>query len=139
MNIERLQELVDKRPGLSIVGDEIVHLYELNGQERKVSLKTDVLLNPSEELNEKDLEEVIKEVLETMLMSRQHEIEHQQLTFQQQIIRMASRYAYMRDVLFYGAKKGEFPEPLHTIFERKEIKYPTAEDLDEALDELMKD
>lgn len=53
------------------------------------------------------------------------------------VCRDALRWAYVRDVLWLGVKRGELPESLADYFYNvDDVKYPTRYHLDEAVDYL---
>jgi len=62
------------------------------------------------------------------------------MTLTPQIIKQARRYTFLRDNLLFGMKRGDLPEGLLQYFyDVEDIKYPTAADIDQAIDYLMEE
>jgi hypothetical protein len=62
------------------------------------------------------------------------------MTLTQQIIKHAQRYTFLRDDILFGMKRGDLPEGLLQYFYNVEdIKYPTASDIDQAIDYLIEE
>lgn len=62
------------------------------------------------------------------------------MTLTPQIIKLAQRYTFLRDELLFGMKRGDLPEGLLQYFyDVEDIKYPTASDIDRAIDYLMEE
>lgn len=137
MQLERLIELVRERPEISIRGDKLVREYEFCGKQKYIHIPIVTLLTLLDGHEAGDV--LITETLNMMVNAPKDDYAVAAADVFPDMCKMAARYKYMRDVLFRGARRGDdMPNELSNYFyEVIDVKYPTAEHFDTAIDDLM--
>jgi hypothetical protein len=137
VKLERLRELVNERKELSIEDENVISRFAFNGQQKMAMIPVQVLLTKAADLPSIDEEELVVSVLDSLRLASETERQHQASEAMHHVMKLANRYLYVRDNIL-NQKRGDLPEPLYTYFYNTvDIKYPTTDDIDAAIDELM--
>ena len=139
MTREQIEEMVVWP--LTIVDGVITHVYNgIDGKQRTASIPIDTLLELANvhATSEEDAKELISFTLEGLRDQPELERKVQEVDDMQKILKLASRYVYLRDVILKDHKRGDLPDMLREYFyEVEDVKYPKPDDYDRAIDELM--
>lgn len=140
MTKEQIEQMV--QPPLTIVDGVITHVYNgIDGKQRTARIPIDTLLElvNVHTISEEDAKELISFTLEGLRDQPEIERKIQEADDMQKILKLASRYVYLRDVVLKDHKRGDLPDMLRDYFyEVEDIKYPKSDDYDRAIEELMK-